>query len=136
MSAEATPTSSAAAAAVDAQNPWPGLEAFTEQDQQLFYGRDSEVDELHRLVMRERLTILFGISGLGKTSLLQAGLFPRLRGDNVLPVRIRLNYSAGMPDLRTQIKDVIATEAAAAHVEAPALDGTLWEALHRVHADF
>src|SRR5262245_38705596 len=127
---------SAASAAVDAQNPWPGLEAFTEQDQQYFYGRETEVDELHRLVMRERLTVLFGVSGLGKTSLLQAGLFPILRTENVLPVRIRLNYSAGMPDLSTQIKGTIAADALAARVEAPRLDGTLWESLHRVHADF
>src|SRR4051794_2093690 len=54
------------APAIDAQNPWPGLEAFTEDDQQYFHGRDAEIDELHRLVLRERLTIFFGVSGLGK----------------------------------------------------------------------
>jgi WD40 repeat protein len=134
MSSDAA--TSPAGAAVDAQNPWPGLEAFTEQDQNYFYGREAEVDELHRLVMRERLTILFGVSGLGKTSLLQAGLFPVLRHENLLPVRIRLNYSEGMPDLSSQIKDTITTEAAAASIEAPSLEGTLWESFHRVHADF
>jgi hypothetical protein len=123
MSSDAA--TSPAGAAVDAQNPWPGLEAFTEQDQNYFYGREAEVDELHRLVMRERLTILFGVSGLGKTSLLQAGLFPVLRHENLLPVRIRLNYSEGMPDLSSQIKDTITTEAAAANIEAPSLGDAL-----------
>jgi WD40 repeat protein len=121
---------------VDAENPWPGLEAFKEEDQNYFYGREVEIDELHRLVLRERLTILFGVSGLGKTSLLQAGLFPMLRLEYILPVRIRLNYSEGMPNLSSQIKDAIALEATAAHVEAPSFEGTLWEAFHHEDADF
>ncbi|MGH9140128.1 MAG: WD40 repeat domain-containing protein [Vicinamibacterales bacterium] len=122
--------------ALDAQNPWPGLEAFTEDDEHYFHGRGQEVDALHRLVQRERLTVLFGVSGLGKTSLLQAGLFPILRNEHMLPVRIRLNYSEGMPELCSQIKDAIAVEAASAAIEAPSLEGTLWESFHREHADF
>ena len=122
--------------AVDAQNPWPGLEAFREEDQSYFHGRRSEIEELHRLVLRERLTVFFGVSGLGKTSLLQAGLFPILRNEHVLPVRIRLNYSEGMPDLCSQIKEAIAQEADAAGIEVPSLEGTLWESFHREHADF
>ncbi len=64
---------------VDAENPWPGLVAFTEELQQFFYGREDEADELLRRVGGKNLTVLFGQSGLGKSSLLQAGLFPRLR---------------------------------------------------------
>ena len=64
---------------LDAQNPWPGLTAFTEKQHEFFYGREQESHELFSCVKRERLTVLFGKSGLGKTSLLQAGLFPQLR---------------------------------------------------------
>ena len=64
---------------LDAENPWPGLMPFTEATQAFFHGREAEAAELLRRVRRERLTILFGQSGLGKTSLLCAGLFPRLR---------------------------------------------------------
>ena len=64
---------------LDAENPWPGLMPFTEATRAFFHGRDAEAAELLRRVRRERLTILFGQSGLGKTSLLFAGLFPRLR---------------------------------------------------------
>jgi Novel STAND NTPase 1 len=60
---------------LDAENPWPGLMPFTEAAQAFFHGRDAEAAELLRQVRRERLTILFGQSGLGKTSLLCAGLF-------------------------------------------------------------
>ncbi len=51
----------------------------------IFYGRDEEVAELARRVQRKLLTVLFGQSGLGKTSILRAGLVPRLRGPGILP---------------------------------------------------
>jgi len=79
---------------VDAANPWPGLASFREADQAFFHGREAESAELTRLVLRERLTVLFGLSGLGKSSLLAAGVFPRLRQQNVLPVPLRLDFSA------------------------------------------
>ena len=44
---------------------------------------------------RDTLTLLYGVSGLGKTSLLQAGLFPALRAEDYLPVPIRLDYVDG-----------------------------------------
>ena len=41
---------------------------------------------------RDSLTLLYGQSGLGKSSLLRAGLFPRLRDEGLLPVYIRLDF--------------------------------------------
>src|SRR4051794_11617220 len=84
----------AGGATVNAENPWPGLLAFRETDQDYFQGRRMETEDLFRLVVRERLVVLFGLSGLGKSSLLQAGLFPRLRRENVFPVYLRLDFSA------------------------------------------
>lgn len=141
MIAEPLSASSADTGAVDAENPWPGLAAFREADHGFFYGRESEVEEILRLILRERLTVLFGLSGLGKTSLLQAGLFPRLREENVFPVYIRLDLSEDegeAPDLVAQTREAIAREAAAAGVEAPPFgeSETLWESFHRQGADF
>ena len=73
---------------VDNEHPWPGLDSFREQDAHFFKGRQSDVEKLHSLVNRERLTVLFGVSGLGKSSLLQASLFPQLRQENLFPVTI------------------------------------------------
>src|SRR2546430_1525852 len=84
---------------VDSQNPWPGLVAFTEELQEFFYGRAEEEDELLRRVERRGLTVLFGQSGLGKSSLLQAGLFPRLRAEGYLPVSIRPDHAVAAPPL-------------------------------------
>jgi hypothetical protein len=130
---------SAARPTVDAENPWPGLESFREQDQPFFRGRDPEADELVRRVRREGVSVvLFGQSGLGKSSLLQAGLFPRLREQLFLPVLVRLAYDAGAPPPREQVLGAIASQAAASEVEAPPADPaeTLWEYFHRTRNEF
>jgi len=148
-----------AAGACDAQNPWPGLLQYQEADREFFHGRRTETDELLRLVMRARLSVLFGLSGLGKSSLLRAGLFPRLRSEeNILPVYLRLDFNAERPDFGAQAPDFgaqvleeLLNEAAASGIEAPspvafnassastvpAMNGaTLWEYFHRADAGF
>lgn len=118
---------------VDAENPWPGLAAFREADQAYFQGRDASIDGLTRLVLRAPLTVLHGVSGLGKTSILRAGLFPRLRRDRVLPMYVRLSHADDSAALVDQVWDAIADAAKAADVEAPPVppDFTLWEYFHR-----
>jgi hypothetical protein len=85
MNAVAAPPLLSDATAVDARNPWLGLASFTEETQAYFYGREDEVAELARRVQRKLLTVLFGQSGLGKTSILRAGLVPRLRAQGLRP---------------------------------------------------
>lgn len=63
----------------DAAPPYRGLARFEPDDRHLFFGRDRTVEELRRLVCDQRLAVLFGASGSGKSSLLRAGLIPRLR---------------------------------------------------------
>ncbi len=117
----------------DAQHPWIGLASFTEGDRSFFAGRGDEIEDLLRLVRRDTLTLLYGVSGLGKTSLVQAGLFPALREENILPVPIRLDYLEGALPLADQIFNAITVAAIAAKVEAPQPrpDETLWEYFHR-----
>ena len=117
----------------DSEHPWIGLAPFTESDREFFAGRGEEIDELLRLVRRDTLTLLYGVSGLGKTSLLQAGLFPALRAEDYLPVPIRLDYVEGAAPLSRQVLSAIAKACDAASVEAPAPlpDETLWEYFHR-----
>ena len=64
---------------VDADHPWLGLATFTEETQRFFFGRDAEIAEIFVRVRDHTLTILYGQSGLGKSSLLGAGLLPKLR---------------------------------------------------------
>ena len=120
----------------DSQHPWIGLTSFTEGDREFFAGRGDDVEQLLRLVQRDTLTLLYSISGLGKTSLLQAGLFPRLREENYLPVPIRLDYLESAGHLTTQVFDAIATSAAGAQVDVPQPQETLWEYFHRAENHF
>jgi hypothetical protein len=124
--------------ALSPDNPWPGLDPFDETDRDYFHGRTAESGELLRQVRRELLTMLFGRSGLGKTSLLKAGLFPRLRGEDCLPVYVRLDHGAGAPTLREQVFRELQAACTADRVQAaqPAGDESLWSFFHRRDAEF
>ncbi|MEU0190988.1 hypothetical protein ABZ250_14155 [Streptomyces afghaniensis] len=63
----------------DTSPPYRGLARFEPDHRELFFGRDRLVEELRELVSGHRFAVLFGASGSGKSSLLRAGLIPRLR---------------------------------------------------------
>jgi energy-coupling factor transporter ATP-binding protein EcfA2 len=64
--------------------PYPGLQSFTPEDAAVFFGRDHEIERLLELVQPTlqrgagRLVAIVGPSGSGKSSLVRAGLLPRL----------------------------------------------------------
>lgn len=136
MSPDASPGSPGGAGppAVDAQHPWLGLASFTEETRGYFYGREEEVAELARRVQRKLLTILFGQSGLGKTSILRAGIVPRLRPEGYCPVYVRIDYSPESPPPSEQIKQAIFRETQASgewtQSGVAASGESLWEFLH------
>ncbi len=68
----------------DSRCPYIGLEAFDEDNKHLFYGRDQLVRELLDQVLVSRLVTAVGPSGSGKSSVVLAGLLPRLE-DGALP---------------------------------------------------
>lgn len=119
---------------IDPEHPWLGLASYSEETRAYFHGRDEEAGELARRVQRKLLTVLFGQSGLGKTSLLRAGLVPRLRDEGFCPVYVRIDYAPESPPPAEQIKQAIfRATAAAGHWSRPgaAIEGeSLWEFLH------
>lgn len=78
---------------------YPGTRPFSEsqEDQQRFFGRRRESEQLYLRVLSVPLLVQFAKSGLGKTSLLQASLFPRLRQKPFLPVMVRFNEKSESP---------------------------------------
>ena len=113
-------------------NPWPGLESFHESARAFFFGRDQEIKLLRDRVLDAPVTVLYGRSGLGKTSLLQAGLFPVLREGNFLPVYIRFELKQGV-SLTSQLEHAVRDAIRAEVADSPLPSGgeSLWEYLHR-----
>ncbi|MFF7638945.1 hypothetical protein [Streptomyces canus] len=62
--------------------PYRGLAPFGQGDRELFFGRDELVGGLLRLVREQRFAVVFGASGSGKSSLLRAGLIPRVQQES------------------------------------------------------
>jgi hypothetical protein len=62
--------------------PYRGLFAFREQDAPFFFGRQAFADRLVEIVRRKPLVALIGPSGSGKSSVVFAGLLPRLRQES------------------------------------------------------
>lgn len=71
-----------------ADNPYPGSRAFQQADQARFYGREEDVAAVINLWKASRLTILTGPVASGKTSLLQAGVYPLMpvKRHRMLPI--------------------------------------------------
>ena len=61
--------------------PYPGLVAFGPEDAGLFFGRDQETDDISRRVQQQNFLLVVGPSGSGKSSLVSAGVLPRLTRD-------------------------------------------------------
>ena len=78
------------------RRPYPGFAYLEEQDAAVFFGRDAQIvrglDEIRRLARTgvTRMFVILGASGSGKSSFLRAGLWPRLKRDDLawLPLPI------------------------------------------------
>ena len=78
----------------DSQNPWAGLASYedpaTAERKLKFCGRDDDSYDVAKLIMGNIFVTLYGKSGIGKTSLLNAGVFPELREEQYTPLSLRL----------------------------------------------
>jgi WD40 repeat protein/energy-coupling factor transporter ATP-binding protein EcfA2 len=62
------------------RGPFPGLRSFSQDESELFFGREGQSDELARKLGKSRFVAVVGTSGSGKSSLVRAGLLPSLEG--------------------------------------------------------
>ncbi len=88
----AQPVQSASAAAATRQRatrPYKALNYFEPEDASIFFGRQSEIERLMSLIESYRTVILYGTSGTGKTSLINAGVIPVLHVKNYISIRVR-----------------------------------------------
>lgn len=86
----------------DTKSRFKGIFTYERDDEKSFFGRYDETAELVDKIKNNRLTILYGQSGTGKSSLIQAGIIPALCDDMVddeneiiySPIRICLSSKA------------------------------------------
>lgn len=73
------------------KNPWHGLKSYEEEEN--LYGRDQEANDIANIIINGFSSIIYGKSGIGKTSLLKAGVFPILKYEDFYPIYIRLEHN-------------------------------------------
>ncbi|MCB0546976.1 MAG: hypothetical protein KDD19_05265 [Phaeodactylibacter sp.] len=76
---------------------YPGIRAFEQEEEFLFFGRRREARSLLAQVKAQSLVVLFAKSGIGKSSLLNAGLIPLLDNGLYQPVKIRFQDTSVRP---------------------------------------
>jgi len=78
---------------------YPGSRPFQDNpiDRLLYFGRDKEKQLLFHRILSEQLIVLFARSGIGKTSLLQAGVMELLRKEGYFPITTRFNIESTPP---------------------------------------
>ncbi len=92
------------------ERPYAGMASFKEGDEKYFHGRSEEIEELSDLIRSRTLTIVYGVSGVGKTSLLRAGVIAELERYNYVAIYIRVNYNDGEHTPIEQTKNRILEE--------------------------
>lgn len=117
-------------------NPWNGLRTYVEGE--LIYGRSEEIQVLSLLILQSHQTVVYGRSGIGKSSILNAGIFPIVRHQGVFPVCVRFEHNVEVSYLQ-QIKEAIkrAVDNSDGKIEITELvdkseKETLWEFFHRI----
>jgi len=91
---------------------YPGTQPFSVKDRALFFGRTEDIKKLSQLIVLEKLVVLVGRSGFGKTSLLNAGLIPKLiEQERHVVLNIHLKEQARSPmDLLLQRLESLTNE--------------------------
>ena len=91
----------------EGNNPWLGLSTYQEGTR--LYGRDAEVSTLMDIICNNLSMVIFGRSGIGKSSLIHAGISPEIRKKGMMPIYIRLEHNTDTSYVR-QIEKVVCKE--------------------------
>ncbi|MDD2200605.1 MAG: AAA family ATPase, partial [Bacteroidales bacterium] len=71
------------------KSPFKFLDSYTKEDKAIFFGRDEETEYLYQRVFEQKVLLLYGVSGTGKSSLVYCGLANKFSDSDWLPVSIR-----------------------------------------------
>lgn len=74
--------------------PFKFLDSYTREDKNIFFGRDSETEDIFRKFYSGKLLLVYGKSGTGKSSIINCGLISRIPLEDIYPVNIRCGNRA------------------------------------------
>jgi len=118
--------------------PYRGIEPFRFTDQQIFAARGEETWTLLSNVTLYRAVLLYGASGTGKSSLINAGFLPQILKENQIPDRLRVQPFAGR-EIKVERIRMSGREEQAAYLAsnfAPAESNTSAESIELSLTDF
>ncbi len=97
--------------------PFKFLDSYTREDKNIFFGREDETNALHEKITDHQFVLVYGISGTGKTSLVNCGLANKLPEDEWLLLNIRRNGNI-IQSLQHEVKS-LSSSSAKSHIETP-----------------
>lgn len=123
--------------AVDLPRRYPGLKPFERSQSAVFHGRQDDIQRLSNLILRERLVVLFAKSGIGKTSLLQAGVAPEIERQDYTPVFLRADKTGEslVDSMSALLSNHVQVGGRDTTGERPGEKQTLWEQMKRLEFD-
>src|SRR5688572_15948447 len=74
---------------MNTKSPFKLLDPYQKGDRQIFFGRDKEISELYDFINKNRIVLVYGQSGTGKTSLIMCGLANEFESTDWIPVFVR-----------------------------------------------
>lgn len=86
--------------------PYKKLDYFEAEDEAIFFGRETETQRLMDQILARSVTVIYGTSGAGKTSLLRAGVMPRLQRRGMRAVYARV-FNDPMQELVREVSRVL-----------------------------
>lgn len=110
-------------------SPFKFLDPYGREDRDIFFGRNEEVENLYQYVNKNRLVLVYGQSGTGKTSLVQCGLANRFEVTDWVPFFIRRGKN-----INESFRQVISQSKALGGAEVK--ENQLKKALERISARY
>lgn len=107
------------------RSPFKFLDSYERKDREIFFGREKETAALYELVNQNRLVLLYGSSGTGKTSLIQCGLGNRFPATDWYPLFVRRGHDLN-ESLRKVLEDALGEP----------IEGSLSEAIEDLYAEY
>jgi WD40 repeat protein len=89
-------------------SPFKFLDSYTKEDKDIFFGRETEIEDVYTKVFQSKILLVYGASGTGKSSLISCGLANKFDDTDWLPVNIRRGLNIN-DSLRNQLEKQVIT---------------------------